>query len=178
VTRSPGERATGDPTTDVFLPAGYQIMSRQIPLYEPGFQGQSRSTDCILASEETECTEWFEQLACQMAGAVGRSYLPVCRMSDEEAMLLFGHQAPSLRYAPAKRIATRGRQLFGRLRRRVCGFRAATARGVPSVEMTRAEYLALRPLLSEAYASIARHGILGLHLSYGKSPSQEHFPLD
>lgn len=173
--RSPGERATGDRTAGVFLPSRYQIMSRRIPFYVPGFEGQSRSTDFVLAPNETDCAAWFDQFVRQVADVVGRSFLPVCRMSDGEFMLLFGHQAPSLRYAPAKRIAIHGRQLLGRLRQRVRGFRAATARGVSSGEMTYAEYVALRPLLSEAFASIARHGILGLHLSYGLTPFQEHF---
>jgi hypothetical protein len=165
----------GGDTADVFLPAGYRIMPREIPFFVPGFEGQSRSTDFVLSPEETDCNAWFNQFTQQVADTIGSSFLPVCRMSDGEFMLLFGHQSPSLRHSPAKRIAIYGRQLLGRLRRRLCGFRAATAKGVSSGNMTYTEYVAMRPLLSEAYASIARHGILGLHLSYGKTPFQEQF---
>lgn len=166
--------AQGD-DSEGLLPTPYRIMPQRIPFFVPGFEGQSRATDFVLAPQETDCTKWFELFTQRVVDAVGREFLPVCRMSDGEFMLLFGHQPPSLRHSPAKRMAVRGRQLLGRLRQRLRGFRAATAKGVSSGDMSYAEYLAIRPELSAAYAWIARHGILGLHLSYGMTPFQEQF---
>ncbi len=161
--------------SDDILPAVYGILPERIPFFAPGFVGQSRDTDFVLAPEPTDCSRWFTHFADQAIGAVGKSFLPVCRMSDGEFMVLFGHRPPSLRYPLSKRLYLSCRQALGRIRRRVRGFQAMTARGVSSGSMTYAEYVSMRPMLSDAYAWIATKGILGIHLSYGKTPFQEQF---
>lgn len=166
---------SGETEGETLLPGAYRILPQSIRFFIPGFQGQSRPTDFVLAPEETDCECWFAGFADRVMAAVGRSFLPVCRMSDGEFMLLFGQQPPSLRYSPSKRLAIRCRQALGRVRRRLCGFNAATAKGVSSGEMTYAEYVALQPELAESYARIATRGVLGIHLSYGKAPFQEHY---
>ena len=157
------------------LPPPYRILPRSIAFFVPGFEGQSRPTDYVLAPEGIDCRKWFSGFSERVMAAVGRSFLPVCRMSDGEFMLLFGHQPPSLRYSPMKRLAIRCRQSLGRVRQRLRGFRAATAKGVSSGDMSYAEVVALRPELSAAFARIASRGVLGIHLSYGKTPFQEHY---
>ena len=162
-------------SSEAMLPAAYRILPERIPFYAPGFVGQSRSTDFVLAPERTECSRWFMQFADRAIGAVGNSFFPVCRMSDGEFMVLFGDRPPNLMYPLGKRLFLSCRQALRRIRRRFRGFQAMTVPGVSSGSMTYAEYVSLRPILSDAYARISTKGILGIHLSYGKTPFQEQF---
>ena len=157
------------------LPPAYRILPASVPFRVPGFEGQSRATDFVLAPEATDCREWFARFVDRVSRAVGTSWLPVCRMSDGEFNLLFGHQPPSLRYPAGRRLRMRLRQAVGIVRRRLTGVRAHTARGVSSGAMTYAEIRELAPVMAREYAAIARNGILGLHLSYGKEPFQEQY---
>ena len=157
------------------LPPSYRIMPASVPFRVPGFEGQSRATDFVLAPEAIECGAWFGRFVDRVSRAVGRSWLPVCRMSDGEFTLLFGLQPPSLRYPPARRLRMRLRQAVGIVRRRLTGLRAHTAKGVSSGAMSYAEIRGLAPVMAREYAAVARSGILGLHLSYGKTPFQEQF---
>ena len=175
--RSPSERqAIAVPSAEQpLLPPAYQILPASVPFRVPGFEGQSRATDFVLAPEPVDCAAWFGRFVDRVAAAVGKAWLPVCRMSDGEFMLLFGHQPPSLRFPPMQRLKMRVRQGIGVVRRRLTGLRAQTAKGVSSGTMSYAEIRALAPVMAEEYAAIARSGILGLHLSYGKTPFQEQY---
>jgi hypothetical protein len=157
------------------LPPAYRIMPASVPFRVPGFEGQSRATDFVLAPEPCDCSDWFHRFVDRVSRAVGRAWLPVCRMSDGEFSLLFGHQPPSLRYPPAQRLKMRLRQSLGIVRRRLTGLRAHTAKGVSSGAMSYAEIREFAPLMAREYAAVARAGILGLHLSYGKTPFQEQY---
>jgi hypothetical protein len=157
------------------LPAPYRILPASVPFRVPGFEGQSRATDFVLAPGPIDCAAWFGRFVDRVSRAVGTSWLPVCRMSDGEFTLLFGPQPPSLRYPPARRLRMRLRQVAGIVRRRLTGLRAHTAKGVSSGAMSYAEIRALAPVMAREYADVARAGILGLHLSYGKTPFQEQF---
>ena len=157
------------------LPPAYRILPASVPFRVPGFEGQSRGTDFVLAPEPIECAAWFDRFVDRVSRAVGRAWLPVCRMSDGEFTLLFGPQPPSLRYPPARRLQMRLRQAVGLVRRRLTGLRAHTAKGVSSGAMSYAEIRGLASVMAREYAAVARSGILGLHLSYGKTPFQEQF---
>ena len=157
------------------LPPSYRILPASVPFRVPGFEGQSRATDFVLAPEEIDCRVWFTRFVDRVSRAVGTAWLPVCRMSDGEFNLLFGHQPPSLRYPPARRMRMRVRQAVGIVRRRLTGLRAHTAKGVSSGAMSYAEIRGLAPVMAREYAAVARAGILGLHLSYGKTPFQEQY---
>lgn len=157
------------------LPPAYRILPASVPFRVPGFEGQSRATDFVLAPEPIECAAWFGRFVDRVSRAVGTTWLPVCRMSDGEFTLLFGPQPPSLRYPPARRLRMRLRQAVGIVRRRLTGLRAHTAKGVSSGSMSYAEIRGLAPVMAREYAAVARAGILGLHLSYGKTPFQEQF---
>lgn len=167
--------ASSRPAGMPLLPPSYRILPASVPFRVPGFEGQSRGTDFVLAPETIDCAAWFERFVGRVSQAVGTSWLPVCRMSDGEFMLLFGHQPPSLRYPPAQRLKMRLRQAVGVARRRLTGMRAQTAAGVSSGAMSYAEIRRLAPLMAREYAAIARSGVLGLHLSYGKTPFQEQY---
>ena len=157
------------------LPPAYRILPVSVPFRVPGFEGQSRATDFVLAPEPVDCGAWFRRFVDRVSRAVGTSWLPVCRMSDGEFNLLFGLQPPSLRYSPSRRLKMRLRQGLGIIRRRLTGLRAHTAKGVSSGAMSYAEIRELAPVMAHEYAAIARAGVLGLHLSYGKTPFQEQY---
>jgi hypothetical protein len=164
------------PEPDGFpLPATYRILPAAVPFFVPGFLRQRWPTDRTLAPEPVECGEWFERFASRVERAVGATYLPVCRMSDGEFLLLFGHQPPSLRYPWQRRLRIGLRQLATRIAQQLKGFRAQTAPGVSSGAMSMAERRAVLPELSRRYAAIAADGILALHLTYGGNPFQEQY---
>jgi hypothetical protein len=166
--------ATPSPAV-VSLPVSYRILPESVPFYVPGFLRQRCPIDLVLSPERVECGEWFERFAARVEAAVGRAYLPVCRMSDGEFLLLFGHQPPSLRYSWPRRVRIGLRQVATRIAQRFRGFRAQTAPGVSSGAMSLAERRVILPEVSRRYAAIAADGILGIHLSYGGNPFQEHY---
>jgi len=157
------------------LPAPYRILPESIPFFIPGFLRQRWPTDRVLAPERLDCGEWFERFASRVLAAVGTTYLPVCRMSDGEFLLLFGHQPPSLRHPWQLRLRLGLRQVATRVAQRIRGFRAQTAPGVSSGAMSMAERRAILPEVSRRYAAIAADGVLALHLSYGGNPFQEQY---
>lgn len=159
----------------VALPREYMILPSSVPFVVPGFLRHARPTSFVQSPQMIECTEWFEQFVGRVERAVGACHLPVCRMSDGEFLLLFGHQQPSLRHPFGTRLWLAARQYAEIVRRRVRGFRAVTAKGVSSGAMSYAEIGVHTPILSTRYAEIARDGILAMHLSWGSNPFQEHY---
>jgi hypothetical protein len=157
------------------LPLPYRILPHSIPLQVPGFRMQARPTDRVLAPEACDSESWFNAFADRVAAAVGRRFLPVCRMSDGEFFFLFGRQPPSLRLPPALRFRRRIRQTLGSLRGAMRGFHASTASNVSSGDFSSAEWRRHRPLLAKDYLSILASGVLGIHLSYGETPFQEQY---
>lgn len=160
----------------VALPPRYAILPAAVPFRVPSFLGQARDTDCVLAPEPIDCAAWFEAFAARVIDAVeGRRYLPVCRMSDGEFLLLFGPQPPSPRHPLCRRLYEQARYLGAAWRYRRHGLQAFTARGVSSGDLSAADLRAVRPALAAGFAEVARRGVLGLHLSYGDVPHAEQF---
>lgn len=157
------------------LPQPYQILPYQIPFYVPGFRKQARATDLVLAPMMEDCGTWFESFADRVAESIGKSFLPVCRMSDGEFSFLFGQQPPNLRLPAAARVQRGIRQALGNIRRRFTGFHASTAPGVSSGDFTLAEWQEYRTVLAGDYLAILEQGILAIHLSFGQKPFQEHY---
>lgn len=157
------------------LPNRYRILPFEIPFYVPGFLKQARATDRVLAPAMCDCETWFGGFADRVVESVGRRFLPVCRMSDGEFFFLFGPQPASLRLPPLRRLERRLRQFLGRIKRLRHGFHASTAPGVSSGDFTRREWQQYSSVLSQDYLAILEKGTLGVHLSYGKTPFQEHY---
>ncbi|MEI6239040.1 MAG: hypothetical protein WCR51_01490 [Planctomycetia bacterium] len=157
------------------LPAPYRILPHELPFRIPGFLKQARPSDRVLAPVACDCETWFDSFASHVASSVGRRFLPVCRMSDGEFFFLFGRQPPSLRLSAAARFRRRIRQALGSLRGMARGFHASTAASVSSGDFSAAEWRRYRPLLSQDYLAVLEAGVLGIHLSYGKSAFQEHY---
>jgi len=160
---------------EIALPPAYRVLSTSVPFYVPGFEKQRYPQCFSFAPEPVECGVWFDRFAGRVWDAVGSSYLPVCRMSDGEFLLLFGFQPPSLRLPLMRRWRVRLSQMRHMIRERLVGFRAQTAPGVSSGAMSHAEREAFVPTLSARYLEIARDGILGLHLGYAHEPFQEQY---
>jgi hypothetical protein len=156
------------------LPPRYKILPHAIPLSIPGFRLSCPAPSRTLAPERVDCEAWFESFADRVAAAVGRRYLPVCRMSDGEFRMLLGDQPPSPR-TPLLRWAWR----WGRyLRRRLGGapdFAAATMPGVSSGDYSNREVRAVRAQYGADLRRLSEEGILALHLSYGERPFNERF---
>jgi hypothetical protein len=160
---------------EIVLPPAYRVLPTSVPFYVPGFEKQRYPQCYTFAPETIDCDDWFDRFAGRVLQAAGSTYLPVCRMSDGEFLLLFGFQPPSMRYSLVRRMRIRVSQARHMLRQRLVGFRAQTAPGVSSGAMTYAERKALLPLLSSRYLEIAKDGILGLHLGYAPTPFQEQY---
>jgi hypothetical protein len=157
------------------LPRPYQILPCQIPFYVPGFRKQARATDLVLAPMMEDCGTWFESFADRVSESIGKHFLPVCRMSDGEFSFLFGQQPPNLRLPAGARFQRGIRQALGSMRRRLTGFHASTAPGVSSGDLTPAEWQQYRMVLAGDYLSLLEQGILAIHLSFGRTPFQEHY---
>lgn len=157
------------------LPSPYRILPYAIPFRVPDFRKHASATDRVLAPDACECEAWFDSFVDRVAAAIGREFLPVCRMSDGEFLFLFGQQPPSLRLSSSLRIAQRVRRALGRIRHIGRGFQPTTAPGVSSGHFSPREWLEYRPLLARHYLDALDKGVLGLHLSYGARPFQEHY---
>jgi hypothetical protein len=160
---------------EIVLPPQYRVLPTSVPFYVPGFEKQRYPQCYALAPEPIECSEWFDRFAGRVLQAIGSTYLPVCRMSDGEFLLLFGVQPPSVRHPWLRRWRIRLSQARHMIRQRLVGFRAQTAPGVSSGAMSHAEQKTFVPTLSSRYLEIARDGILGLHLGYARTPFQEQY---
>jgi hypothetical protein len=163
------------PTSMIELPPAYRILPTTIPFWVPGFEQQRYPQAYTMAPEPIDCGDWFRSFVGRVQVAVGVSYLPVCRMSDGEFLLLFGFQSPSPRLPFLVRLRVRLAQARERIRQRLRGFEAQTAPGVSSGVLSPAELATMVPVLAERYAQIARDGILALHLEFGGTPFQEQF---
>lgn len=157
------------------LPRPYQILPYQIPFYVPGFRKQARTTDLVLAPMMEDCGTWFDSFADRVAASIGKSFLPVCRMSDGEFSFLFGQQPANLRLPAGARLQRGIRQALGSIRRRLTGFHASTAPGVSSGDFTPTEWQEYRAVLAGDYLAILEQGTLAIHLSFGQKPFQEHY---
>ena len=160
---------------EIALPPEYRVLPTSVPFYVPGFAKQRYPQCYTFAPEQIECGEWFHRFSDRVLQAVGSTYLPVCRMSDGEFLLLFGFQPPSPRHPLLRRLKIRALQARARVRQRFVGFQAQTAPGVSSGAMSHAERKAIVPMLSSRYAEIAQDGVLGLHLGYAPAPFQEQY---
>lgn len=159
------------------LPPSCRVLPATVPFFVPGFQGQRRPEDYTLAPSAIECGNWFESFATRIENAIGRRYLPVCRLSDGEFEFLFGPTSWNPRLPFVRRATAAGRSLAWRWRHQRPGFHAATAPGVSSGDLTAEECRALRPIFRDDLERIVSDGVVAMHLSYGKEPFQEsYFP--
>lgn len=158
------------------LPPRYRVLPHSIPFTVPGFEEQIGPHVRTLAPEPVDCEQWFERFLARIESAVGREYLPICRISDGEFTFLLGHQPPSPRESPIRRAKLWGKWLGVKIKNALGGgFRADTAAGVSSGQYSREEWETMRSLYGRQIAEISRRGLLALHLGYTVRPFQECF---
>jgi peptidoglycan/LPS O-acetylase OafA/YrhL len=159
------------------LPAACRVLPATVPFVVPGFERQHRREDYVLAPAVIDSRAWFDRFATRVEDAVGRRYLPVCRLADGEYEFLFGPTSWNPRLPPFRRTMSAARAMVWRWRHQRPGFHAETAQGISSGDLTDEECRALRPIVRNDLGEIARHGILAMHLSYGREPFHEaYFP--
>ncbi len=159
------------------LPISCRVFPTAVPFVVPGFERQHRSDDFALAPATIDSRAWFAGFAARVEAAVGRRYLPVCRLADGEYEFLFGSRSWNPRLPYVRRAAAAARVTAWRWRHGSPGFHAETAPGISSGELTVAECQALRPVMQDDLEHLARHGILAMHLTYGREPFHEaYFP--
>lgn len=159
------------------LPVACRVFPAAVPFVVPGFERQHRPEDFALTPAAIDSRAWFDGFAGHVEAAVGRRYLPVCRLADGEYEFLFGPKSWNPRLPYVRRAAAAARVAVWRWRHRSPGFRAETAPGISSGELTAEECRALRPVVRNDLEHIARHGILAMHLTYGREPFHEaYFP--
>lgn len=159
------------------LPPSCRVLPATVPFVVPGFERQHRPDDYALASAPIDSKVWFDQFAARVENALGRQYLPVCRLADGEYEFLFGSRSFNPRLPPFRRAMFAARATAWRWRHQRPGFHAETAPGISSGDLTDDECRALRPIVRNDIAEIARHGMLAMHLTYGREPFHEaYFP--
>jgi hypothetical protein len=159
------------------LPGEYQLLSNSVDFKLPGFHEHYREGDQVVAPGKLDCAEWYGGFVTRLSNAVGREFLPVCRMSDGEFRFLFRDQPPDVRLPLRRRLTLRLQRFVGRLVRER-GFAAATAPGVSSGKFTSTEWKAVRVRYDEMLRFIAERGVLAIHLSFHPSNyfQERYFP--
>jgi len=160
----------------VQLPAAYQILPESIDFVISGFSRWSPPGSQTLSLTKRDCGEWYNQFIDRLIGAMGKEYLPVCRMSDGEFLFALGQQPADIRAPLILRVTG---ALLSSVKKHFCchgnGFEAESLGHYQSGTYTRSEWDAAQKLYPELIKHISEKGILAPHLSYGKKPFQEHY---
>lgn len=153
----------------------YLILPYQLPFYTPGFKGYYREGDTIQSPSDMSMEEWETSSFERLLSAMGKDYLPICRLSDGEFKFLLGDKRPSYRSSLILHIKYWIKLLIQRLTFN-SKFEAKT---LPNVSSGSYNMEIVRKYRSEIYPQklkrLSKDGVLALHLSYSSKPFQEHF---
>ena len=97
------------------LPKCYflKAVSQSFDFVVPGFERRYPPGDSkVLAPRQRDCKDWFNEFAARIDSAAGRHFLPVCRLSDGEFLLMLGPQPVDFRLSLRAKI----KQRLGRFR--------------------------------------------------------------
>lgn len=158
---------------DRVLPSRYRVLPFVIPFRIPDFMRCYREGNVTFAPEHVESEAWFQTFAQSVTEAIGKRYLPVCRMSDGEFRTILGDQTlHSLHPFPS-----RLRHWLGYFKRKLLSRRVtfATRANCSSGNYSRREVRQLASRYGECLVELGKKGVLAIHLSYGGRPFQEHF---
>lgn len=159
------------------LPHRYKLRAVPCPIdfIVPGFErSYPQGSTKILALGERDSRTWFTKFVETVLAAVGRHYLPVCRLSDGEFLMMLGPQAPDIRLS----LVVRLRQRLGRVRERFMlkgGVGPFTAGHYHSGEFSAEEWRQCRQEFPDLVKWLGKAGILAWHFSYTNAPFQEHY---
>lgn len=155
------------------LPMRYQVLPEVVPLKIPDFLRSYNEGDVTFAPVQIETEAWFKDFVRRVVDAIGKTYLPVCRMSDGEFIMLLGDQTLHSLYPFPRRIrhwlSYFKRKLFSR---RVT-FKVPMRYLSGDYSWTEVKQLAQR--YEDCLVKLAAKGILAIHLSYYNEPFLEHF---
>lgn len=172
-----GNRAAGhlpSSAQDPFVPRLGHVLPYSVPHDVPGFTVPDHKRTRAFSPSPIRSETWFDAFASRAEEAIGREFLPVCRMSDGEFLFRFGWQ-PHLPNEPAwRRVGARLRQAARSVRGQA-GFQAGHSGRYQSARYTHEEQRHGIAKFDEAARFLTRHGVLALHLSHEKYTFQERF---
>lgn len=170
-------RATGQlPSSvrDPFVPREAHVLPYSVPHDVPGFTIPDAKRTFAFAPQPIQSEAWFQAFADRVESAIGREFLPVCRMSDGEYLFRFGWQ-PHLSTEPAwRRVGAKARHALLSLRPQR-GFHAGHRGRYQSARYTLDEQREGLAKFDSAARHLTKNGVLALHLSHEEHSFQERF---
>ena len=155
------------------LPTRYQVLPVVVPFKIPDFLRCYREGNVTFAPVQIETEMWFKDFSNRVVAAIGKTYLPVCRISDGEFRMFLGDQTLHSLHPFPFRI----RHWLGYFKRKLLNRRVIfrTRTNCFSGDYSRKEITQLTKRYSECLAELAAKGALAIHLSYGERPFQQSF---
>jgi hypothetical protein len=155
------------------LPERYQVLPVVVPFRIPDFMRCYHEGNVTFAPVQVDTEVWFKEFSLRVVDAVGKTYLPVCRVSDGEFRTLLGDQLLHSIYP----FPLRFRHWLGYFKRKVFAERVtfSTRANCSSGDYSKDEIAQVAKMYGECLGCIAKKGILALHLNYGNRPFHEHF---
>ncbi len=173
----PIERMAADESRDM-LPDAYRILPVSVPFVVSSHRRQYAPSARMLVPQHVDSEEWYQSLIDRLVGAIGKQYLPLCRMGDGEFMFCVGHQPPDLRLPWLTRMKARLRLRYDRWR--LGGnFMAHTPGHYHSGEYTPDEQNGVLKQYGMQIKMISDKGILAPLLTYHPHPpyfQEQYFP--
>jgi len=157
----------------------YNVLPYQTRFSLPNFRKSIEPSTVTFAPSPVECEKWYELFICNLKAKIGKTYYPICRLSDGEFTFMFGKRPPydnsifkasTLKYYAKKTI----KKILSLNKKN--GFQAFTGKLYHSGAYTEGERKDALPEYFKQLKGISVDGVLALHLSYNsENPFQEHF---
>ena len=141
----------------------------------PGFErSYPRGSMKVLALSDRDSRNWYRDFVAAIRNAIGKQYLPICRIADGELLMMLGPQPPDYRLSWRSRM----RQLLSRIKEHYLlkgGIGPFTAGHYHSGEFSAEEWRQCRREFPELVQTLGRSGIIAWHFVYTNAPFHEHF---
>lgn len=157
------------------LPLRYRVCPHVATYQIPGFSRYRDGIGFSFCPEPVEMDDWYWSFVSRVRGAMGRSFLPICRLADGEFRMLFWPVLPNPRHSAAQRVKDALVTVIEAAEMAVRGFRANTLPHVSSGQFSAREWSSIRRRASDAFQHVGREGILAMHLGVAKQPFQEQY---
>ena len=161
------------------LPQSHFIMPYAVDHRVPGFEREYVPGIKTLAPAPVRCEDWFNVFCDTIINAIGRHFLPVCRISDGEFKFLLGHQPLGPVWPYRNRIKSALLSIVSRSLLRQdfkAGGRVGGVRLYGSGSYSATEWQEAREGYSNQLRMITHKGVLAIHLTYGTpEPFQQHY---
>lgn len=157
------------------LPLRYRVCPFLATYSIPGFRRYCDGVGFSFCPKPVHMDDWYWSFVSRVRGAMGRCYLPICRMADGEFRMLFWPVLPNPRHSTAQRVKDALVTVLEAAQMAIGGFRASTAPDVSSGQFSAREWSGIRRRTSGAFQQIGREGILAIHLGVATKPFQEEY---